>query len=329
MEDQTTTASESQLGQMLGGWAEAFDGLQVLFVTYAFSVIGAILILIVGWTISRLLGRWVKTLLKHTHRVDPTVSGFFAVFVRYAVLVVVVIMVLGQFGVQTASIITALGAAGLAIGLALQGTLQNIAAGIMLLVLRPFRVGEYIDADGISGTIKEIGLFATELQTLDGLYRMAPNSQLWNVPVTNYSRLPERRYDLVIGIGYEDDIEKAQSVLLDLAKADKRVLRDPEPWAYVSELGDSAVAVTLRYWTKSADWWVTSREMTKAAKIAFDEHGISIPFPQITYSGSLELERPDATDAATSGDGGKAKDNGKGEGRNMSRDEEDEAPAAN
>ncbi|MCO6407108.1 MULTISPECIES: mechanosensitive ion channel family protein [Hoeflea] len=284
------SASESQLGQLLGGWGEAFNGLQVLIVTYAFSVIGAILILIVGWSISRLLGRWVRSLLTRSHRVDPTVVGFFSVFVRYAVLVVVVIMVLGQFGVQTASIITALGAAGLAIGLALQGTLQNIAAGIMLLVLRPFRVGEYIDADGVSGTIQEIGLFATELKTLDGLYRMAPNSQLWNVPVTNYSRLPERRHDLVIGIGYEDDIEKAQSVLMDLARADSRVLSDPEPWAYVSELGDSAVAVTLRYWTKSADWWTTSREMTKAAKIAFDENGISIPFPQVTYSGSLDVE---------------------------------------
>ena len=327
MEDQTTGASETQLGQMLGGWAEAFDGLQVLFVTYAFSVIGAILILIVGWTVSRLLGRWVKTLLKHTHRVDPTVSGFFSVFVRYAVLVVVVIMVLGQFGVQTASIITALGAAGLAIGLALQGTLQNIAAGIMLLVLRPFRVGEYIDADGISGTIKEIGLFATEMQTLDGLYRMAPNSQLWNVPVTNYSRLPERRHDLVIGIGYEDDIEKAQSVLLDLAKADDRVLSDPAPWAYVSELGDSAVAVTLRYWTKSADWWVTSREMTKAGKIAFDEHGISIPFPQITYSGSLELEEAEPSDDRTSGSS-KVVDNGKGSGRNRSGDDDEDLGAS-
>lgn len=290
MEDLMASASESQLGQLLDGWGEAFNGLQVLIVTYAFSVIGAILILIVGWSISRLLGRWVRSLLTRSHRVDPTVVGFFSVFVRYAVLVVVVIMVLGQFGVQTASIITALGAAGLAIGLALQGTLQNIAAGIMLLVLRPFRVGEYIDADGVSGTIQEIGLFATELKTLDGLYRMAPNSQLWNVPVTNYSRLPERRHDLVIGIGYEDDIEKAQSVLMDLARADSRVLSDPEPWAYVSELGDSAVAVTLRYWTKSADWWTTSREMTKAAKIAFDENGISIPFPQVTYSGSLDVE---------------------------------------
>jgi small conductance mechanosensitive channel len=291
MKELMASASGSQLGQLLGSWGEAINGLQVLLVTYAFSVIGAILILIVGWTISRLLGRWVRSLLGRTQRVDPTVVGFFSVFVRYAVLVVVVIMVLGQFGVQTASIITALGAAGLAIGLALQGTLQNIAAGIMLLVLRPFRVGEYIDAGGLSGTVQEIGLFATELKTLDGLYRMAPNSLLWNVPVTNYSRQAERRYDLVVGIGYEDDIDKAQSVLMDLARADERILADPEPWAFVSELGDSAVAVTLRYWTRSADWWNTSREMTKAAKIAFDENGISIPFPQITYSGSLSVEK--------------------------------------
>tara|TARA_R110000850_G_scaffold118079_15_gene234911 strand:- start:816 stop:1799 length:984 start_codon:yes stop_codon:yes gene_type:complete len=322
MEELVTTASESQLGQMLGGWGDAINGLQVLIVSYALSVIGAIFILIVGWTVSRLLGRWVRSLLKRTHRIDPTVVGFFSIFVRYAVLVVVVIMVLGQFGVQTASIITALGAAGLAIGLALQGTLQNIAAGIMLLVLRPFRVGEYIDADGISGTIKEIGLFATEMQTLDGLYRMAPNSQLWNVPVTNYSRLPERRHDLVIGIGYEDDIEKAQSVLLELAKADSRVLSDPEPWAYVSELGDSAVAVTLRYWTKSADWWVTSREITKAGKIAFDEHGISIPFPQVTYSGTLELDEPEPSDDGKTDNSRKTVKNGKGDGRNKSGDDD-------
>jgi small conductance mechanosensitive channel len=287
MENQST----SGLAQMLGPWSNAFEGLQALIVTYAFSVMGAIVILIVGWIVARLLGSWVHKLMSRTQRIDATVAGFFSVFVRYAVLVVVVIMVLGQFGVQTASIITALGAAGLAIGLALQGTLQNIAAGIMLMVLRPFRVGEYIDAGGVTGTVVEIGLFATELKTLDGLYRMAPNSELWNVEVTNYSRLPERRYDLVIGIGYEDDIEKAQSVLMDLARADDRVLPDPEPWAYVSELGDSAVSVTLRYWTKSSDWWNTSREMTKAAKIAFDENGISIPFPQVTYSGSLAVEK--------------------------------------
>ena len=298
MENETATAAPSGLGDILGTWGDAIKGLEVLVVSYALSVIGAIFILIVGWTVARLLGSWVHKLLAKTQRIDPTVAGFFSIFVRYAVLVVVVIMVLGQFGVQTASIITALGAAGLAIGLALQGTLQNIAAGIMLMVLRPFRVGEYIDAGGITGTIVEIGLFATELKTLDGLYRMAPNSELWNVEVTNYSRLSERRYDLVVGIGYEDDIGKAQSVLMELAEADDRVLSDPKPWAFVSELGDSAVAVTLRYWTTTSDWWTTSREMTKAAKIAFDENGISIPFPQISYSGSLALAGKDEDQSA-------------------------------
>lgn len=291
MDETTTAATGFQWAQLWASGGEALKSLQLLVLTYSLSVLGAIVILIAGWIVSRLLGRWVRSLLARTHRIDATVVGFFSVFVRYAVLVVVGVMVLGQFGVQTASVITALGAAGLAIGLALQGTLQNIAAGIMLLVLRPFRVGEYIDADGISGTVQEIGLFATELKTFDGLYRMAPNSRLWNVPVTNFSRLPERRYDLVIGIGYDDDIDKAQGVLMDLAAADERILRDPEPASFVSQLGDSAVSVTLRYWTKSPDWWATSRDMTKAAKIAFDQNNISIPFPQMTYSGSLAVER--------------------------------------
>lgn len=291
MNETATAATGFQWAQLWESGGEALKSLQLLVLTYSLSVLGAIVILIAGWIVSRLLGRWVRSLLARTHRVDATVVGFFSVFVRYAVLVVVGVMVLGQFGVQTASVITALGAAGLAIGLALQGTLQNIAAGIMLLVLRPFRVGEYIDADGISGTVQEIGLFATELKTFDGLYRMAPNSQLWNVPVTNFSRLPERRYDLVIGIGYDDDIEKAQAVMMGLAEADQRILRDPAPASFVSELGGSAVSVTLRYWTKSPDWWSASRDMTKAAKIAFDKNNISIPFPQITYSGSLSVER--------------------------------------
>lgn len=293
MEDKIVTASQSPIGQLLGIGGEAAKNFQVLVLTYSVSVIGAILILIGGWIVSRLLAKWVRGHLLRSGRADQTVVGFFAGFVRYLVMVLVIIMVLSQFGVQTASIITALGAAGLAIGLALQGTLQNIAAGIMLLILRPFRIGEHIDAGGISGTVEEIGLFATELRTLDGLYRLAPNSLLWNVPVTNYSRLTERRYDLSIGIGFEDEIDKALEILLKLARDEPRVSGDQEPSVFVAELGDSAVSVTLRYWTSSQDWWSTSRDMTKAAKIAFDEHGISIPFPQVTYSGSLSVANDD------------------------------------
>jgi small conductance mechanosensitive channel len=196
------------------------------------------------------------------------------------VLALVIVMVLGQFGVQTASIIAAIGAIGLAVGLALQGTLQNIAAGIMLLVLRPFRVREYVEIDQVAGTVEDVGLFATRLRTVDGIYILAPNSTLWNQPVRNFTRNGRRRNDITIGIGYEDDIDLAQKALIDLARAEKRVLRDPAPTAFVTQLGDSAVSVTLRYWTSDADFLAARQELTKTAKLTFDERGISIPFPQ-------------------------------------------------
>jgi small conductance mechanosensitive channel len=252
-------------------------------VQYSFSVLGALVIFILGWILSGLLSRWSREGLNRIHGIDITLAQFFANVIRYAVMVIVIVMVLGQFGVQTASILAALGAAGLAIGLALQGTLQNIAAGIMLLVLRPFRVGEYIDAGTVSGTVLDIGLFATEMKTGDGIYRMAPNSTLWNVPITNYSRLPTRMYDLTVGIGYGDDIDKASQVLLDLARADERVMKEPAPNVFVAELAASSVNLTLRIWARSDVWWTTTRDLTKAVKIAFDRNGINIPFPQMTY----------------------------------------------
>ena len=254
--------------------------LGALAVAYSFSVLGAIVVLIVGWFLAGLVQRWVRAALGRFQGSDETLRNFLSKTARYAVLVLVGVTVLAQFGVQTASILAALGAIGLAIGLALQGTLQNIAAGIMLLVLKPFKVGEYIDAGSVAGTIQDIGLFATELKALDGVYVLAPNSELWNTPVTNYSRNALRRNDLTIGIGYDDDITLAQETMAALAEKDPRVLADPAPMTYVGELGDNAVAVTLRYWTATADWWQTRLDMTKAAKLAFDEKGLSIPFPQ-------------------------------------------------
>jgi small conductance mechanosensitive channel len=189
-------------------------------------------------------------------------------------------MVLAQFGIQTASIIATMGAIGLAIGLALQGTLQNIAAGIMLLVLRPFRIGEYVEVDQVAGTVEEIGLFATKLQQPDGVYVLAPNSTLWNQPVRNFSRNAVRRADVTVGIGYEDDIDLAQATMLGLAEKDGRVLAEPAPATFVSELGDSAVGITLRYWTQGSAYLSVRADMIKAAKLAFDNKGISIPFPQ-------------------------------------------------
>jgi small conductance mechanosensitive channel len=274
---------EDQASQLVVATQAALAQLSALAVQYSFSVVGALLLLVLGWLASGLLSRWARRGLGRVHGIDATLAQFFSNVIRYAVLIIVLVMVLGQFGVQTASILAALGAIGLAIGLALQGTLQNIAAGIMLLVLRPFRVGEYIDTGSVNGIVQDIGLFATELKTYDGLYRLAPNSLLWNVPVTNYSRLSTRMHDFKVGIAYEDDIDQALAILLDLATKDERVLKDPPPSAFVMDLGDNAVILALRYWANSSVWWMTSRDMTKWTKEAFDASGISIPFPQVTY----------------------------------------------
>ncbi len=254
--------------------------LSTLIVSYAFSAIGAVILMIVGYLLAGLAERSIFAGLGHISGFDATLRHFFSKIVRYAILILVFIMVLGQFGVQTASIIAAVGAIGLAIGLALQGTLQNIAAGIMLLALRPIRIGEYVEIGSVAGTVEEIGLFATRLRALDGIYILAPNSTLWNTPVRNFNRNGVRRNDIVIGIAYSDNIDHAQETLLDLARADKRVMPDPAATAFVSALGDSAVSVTLRYWTSASDFLATKLSLTKLAKERFDTEGISIPFPQ-------------------------------------------------
>ncbi|WP_174801242.1 mechanosensitive ion channel family protein [Martelella limonii] len=275
---------EKQASDLFNASSDLADAIIALVVTYAFSAIGAIVLLIVGWILAALAQRYVKSLFMKIDNVDKTLAGFFGAIARYGILTIVLVMVLGQFGVKTASILAALGGAALAIGLALQGTLQNIAAGIMLLVLRPFKVGEYISTGSIDGTVLEVGLFATELKTVDGLYRLAPNSTLWNVSITNYSRVTQRMHELAIGIGYDDDMKQALDILIDLAKTNENVLSDPEPYAFVKELGDSAVVIAIRYWVPGSLWWKTTHVMTRDAKLAFDEAGISIPFPQMTLS---------------------------------------------
>lgn len=253
--------------------------LSTLIVSYSFSAIGAVILLVVGYIVAGLAERSIFAGLGHIHGFDQTLRHFFSKIVRYAILVLVVIMVLGQFGVQTASIIAAIGAIGLAIGLALQGTLQNIAAGIMLLALRPFRIGESVEVGSISGSIEEIGLFATKLRTADGVYILAPNSTLWNQPVRNFSRNGVRRADISLSIGSWNDIDRAQKTLLAIAGAEKRIRREPAPIAFVATLGDSTVSITLRYWTSSADFFATQTDLTKRAKQEFDSEGISIPLP--------------------------------------------------
>ena len=267
---------ELQQEQILNLLDQALD----LGVDYGLDVLGALIILVGGWMLAGWVRRKLLRLLARTPRLDQTLHPVIANVVRYAILVFVAIAVLAQFGVQTTSVIALLGAAGLAIGLALQGTLQNIAAGIMLLFLRPFRVGDYIDAEGLSGTVNEIGLFTTHLRTYDGIYLEAPNSQLWNRAILNYSRVDSRRLDIVVGIGYGDDIDKAQTALMDLMTSDSRANAEPEPQVLVKELGDSSVNLNLRCWVDAGDYWGLLFDLNKAVKQRLDAEGISIPFPQ-------------------------------------------------
>ncbi len=267
---------EQQQEQVLDFLDQAVD----LGIDYGLDLLGAVAILIAGVIVAGWARRSVLRALNRAPKVDETLKPVIASIVRYGILVFVLIAVLAQFGVQTASVIALLGAAGLAIGLALQGTMQNIAAGIMLLFLRPFRVGDYIDAEGLAGTVEEIRLFTTLLRTYQGIYLEAPNAQLWNRAILNYSRVEARRLDIVVGISYSDDIDKALAALLELMTSDSRANAEPEPQVMVKELADSSVNINLRCWADPGDYWSLLFDLNKAVKQRLDAEGISIPFPQ-------------------------------------------------
>lgn len=261
---------------------EVWDLVVGLVTTYGLSVVGAIVILVVGFVVAGWVRGSVNKALSGIKKVDATLRGFFSSLAYYAVVVFTVIAVLAQFGVQTTSFIAVLGAAGLAIGLALQGTLSNVAAGVMLLLFRPFKIGDYIEGGGLAGTVKSITLFVTELATPDNVQIIAPNSQLWGSAIKNYSFHPTRRVDIAIGIAYEDDIDRALAAIVDEVKKDPRVLPDPEPLAAVSDLGDSSVNFTVRVWCNAADFWGLKFDLTKKLKNRMDAENITIPYPQRT-----------------------------------------------
>jgi small conductance mechanosensitive channel len=201
------------------------------------------------------------------------------------ILIVVFVAVLGIFGIQATSLVAVLGAATLAVGLALQGTLSNLAAGFMLILFRPYKLGHYVDIGGTAGTVKDINLFVTELATGDNVQIIMPNGQAWGSVITNFSHHETRRVDLTFGIDYGDDADKAMQIILDLAAADARVLKEPAPWVRVTNLGDSSVDLTARLWCNAGDYWDIKFEMTKAVKEAFDRGGISIPYPHVVHIG--------------------------------------------
>lgn len=267
---------EQQATDVILATRTALNQASALAVEYSFSILGAIILLVLGWLMANFISRWAFEGISRVRGIDETLARFFANVLHYGLLILVFITVLGQFGVQTASIIAALGAAGLAIGLALQGTLQNIAAGIMLLILRPFRVGEYISTSNVAGTVREIGLFATELRTSDGLYLLAPNSTLWNTPITNYSREATRKGELTVNVGSGEQVALAMDALTDLAKSDKRVQSNPKPAVFIETIAADKTTITMRYWTKTVEWDDTRRDMLGRMKSAFDQKGLPI-----------------------------------------------------
>lgn len=264
------------------------DALLPIFIEHGLSFASAILILILGIWFAGKSRKWTISALRRMPNFDATLLSFFGNIVRYSVIIFTLLAVLAKFGVQTTSLIAVLGAAGLAIGLALQGTLSNVAAGVMLLIFRPFKAGDYVEvAGGIGGSIVELSLFSTELVTPDNLKIFMPNSEIWASPIRNYNAHPTRRIDIICGISYSDDIGKAIDAMLSVASAESRILSEPKPIAVVTSLGASSVDMMLRVWMKTPDYWDVKFNVTRAVKERFDLEGITIPFPtstQYTYS---------------------------------------------
>lgn len=251
-----------------------------LLTTYGMNVIGAIVILIIGWMIAGWAKRFVARLLGKNSKIDMTLTSFLSGAIRYIILIFTIIAVLGRFGIETASLVTILGAASLAIGLALQGTLSNVAAGVMLLIFRPFKIGDFIKTAGHAGVIKDLGLFVTEMATGDNVQIIIPNGQIWGASIENFSAHATRRVDMVIGIGYDDDIDQAIAEIGAVIEADDRVMKSPEAAIFVGELADSSVNIVVRVWTESGNYWPLKAALTKNIKHQFDEKNISFPYPQ-------------------------------------------------
>ena len=250
-----------------------------LLTIYGLKVVAAIAVLIVGrWIAKGLTGFTEKIMNKR--QVDPTVVSFVANMTYIALLVFVVLAALGQLGIQTTSFIAVIGAAGLAIGLALQGSLSNFAAGFLMIIFRPFKVGDFIEGAGVAGTVEKIQIFTTQLKTPDNKTIIIPNAKLSGDNIVNFSAKGTRRVDLVFGIGYGDDIDKARKIITDVIENDARVLKDPPPKIAVIELGDSSVNFAVRPWVNGPDYWDLWFYVTETIKKRFDAEGISIPFPQ-------------------------------------------------
>jgi small conductance mechanosensitive channel len=254
--------------------------LDAYVIPWGINIAFALVIFLVGKYIVGIITRLVKKIMVKA-KVDVILVNFIGSIIKSVLLLFVVIAALDRLGVDTTSLIALIGAAGLAIGLALQGSLQNLASGVMLIIFRPFTAGDFIEAGGASGVVEEIGIFTTQMRTGDNKEIIIPNGSIFGGIITNYSKRATRRVDMVFGIGYNDDIRKAKEIIASVIAADERILDDPAPLIAIGELGSSSVNFNVRPWVKSGDYWSVYFDLNEKIKLSFDENGISIPFPQI------------------------------------------------
>jgi small conductance mechanosensitive channel len=246
---------------------------------FAINLVLAILIFYVGKFVISLLVRGIRKVMQ-AQEVDKTLETFVCNLVRMVLLVIVIIAAIGQLGIQTTSFIAIFGAAGLAVGLALQGSLANFASGVLIVMFRPYKVGDFVEAAGIAGVVEQVQILTTILKTGDNKQIIVPNGQIMDSIITNYSANDQRRVDMVVGVSYDDDLDKVRSTLQELIDADDRILDEPACTIAVSALADSSVNFVVRPWVKTADYWGVMFDMTEAIKKRFDKEGISFPFPQ-------------------------------------------------
>ena len=255
------------------------EWLQTEGVAFGIDLVAALAMFIIGRIAVGFIVRGVRIAMRKNN-VEKTLETFICNLIRWALMVVVIIAAIAHVGIETTSFIAVFGAAGLAVGLALQGSLSNFAAGVLIVLFRPYRVGDWIEAAGISGSVEQVQILTTVLTTGDNKQVIVPNSQIMDSIITNYSAKDTRRIDLVIGVSYDDDIDKVRKTLVDIIGSDERILKDPAPKIAVSELADSSVNFVVRPWSKTEDYWSVRFDLMESIKKRFDQEGITFPFPQ-------------------------------------------------
>ncbi|EFN6913319.1 small-conductance mechanosensitive channel MscS [Escherichia coli O10] len=253
---------------------------QALLLSYAVNIVAALAIIIIGLIIARMISNAVNRLMI-SRNIDATVADFISALARYAIIAFTLIAALGRVGVQTASVIAVLGAAGLAVGLALQGSLSNLAAGVLLVLFRPFRAGEYVDLGGVAGTVQSVQIFSTTMRTADGKIIVIPNGKIIAGNIINFSREPARRNEFIIGVAYDSDIDQVKQILTDIIQSDDRILKDREMTVRLNELGASSINFVVRVWSNSGDLQNVYWDVLERIKREFDAAGISFPYPQM------------------------------------------------